>query len=81
LSWQEEVENMMASEFTSPMINTMKERMYTLSKGDLTIKLANKFGFCWGVERAVAMAYEARRHFPEEVRRKGVQTLSLHRPL
>ncbi len=29
---------------------------------DLNIKLAQAFGFCWGVERAVAMAYETRRH-------------------
>ncbi|MEO1593595.1 MAG: 4-hydroxy-3-methylbut-2-enyl diphosphate reductase, partial [Cyanobacteria bacterium J06632_22] len=27
---------------------------------------AKSFGFCWGVERAVAMAYEARQHFPNE---------------
>ena len=24
------------------------------------------FGFCWGVERAVAMAYETRRHYPDQ---------------
>ncbi|MGL5510883.1 MAG: 4-hydroxy-3-methylbut-2-enyl diphosphate reductase, partial [Microcoleaceae cyanobacterium] len=36
------------------------------SKGNVTIKLAQAFGFCWGVERAVAMAYETRQHFPNE---------------
>ena len=32
----------------------------------MTIYLAEAFGFCWGVERAVAMAYETRQHFPQE---------------
>jgi 4-hydroxy-3-methylbut-2-enyl diphosphate reductase len=30
------------------------------------VRLAEAFGFCWGVERAVAMAYETRRHYPTE---------------
>jgi 4-hydroxy-3-methylbut-2-enyl diphosphate reductase len=30
------------------------------------VRLAEAFGFCWGVERAVAMAYETRRHYPSE---------------
>ncbi|MBX2863183.1 MAG: 4-hydroxy-3-methylbut-2-enyl diphosphate reductase, partial [Leptolyngbyaceae cyanobacterium MAG.088] len=33
---------------------------------NVTIKLAKDFGFCWGVERAIAMAYEARQHFPNQ---------------
>ena len=56
----------MVSEFTSQLIDEMKDKTYTYQKGDLTIKLAKSFGFCWGVERAVAMAYEARAHFPNE---------------
>ena len=32
----------------------------------MNIRLAESFGFCWGVERAIAMAYEAREHFPTE---------------
>ena len=30
------------------------------------LDLPNHFGFCWGVERAVAIAYETRQHFPTE---------------
>lgn len=33
--------------------------------GDVTFRLAEAYGFCWGVERAVQMAYEARRKYPE----------------
>ena len=32
----------------------------------MTVKLAKDFGFCWGVERAVAMAYEARSHYADD---------------
>mgnify|MGYP000642645723 CR=1 FL=1 len=37
-----------------------------IASGRLTVRLAEAFGFCWGVERAVAMAYETRRHYPTE---------------
>ena len=30
----------------------------------VTVKLASAYGYCWGVERAVQMAYEARRAWP-----------------
>ncbi|MBU6410454.1 MAG: 4-hydroxy-3-methylbut-2-enyl diphosphate reductase, partial [Verrucomicrobia bacterium] len=30
-----------------------------------TVKLAKKFGFCYGVERAIDLAYAARKHFSE----------------
>ncbi|MFM1945629.1 MAG: 4-Hydroxy-3-methylbut-2-enyl diphosphate reductase IspH [Verrucomicrobiota bacterium] len=32
----------------------------------LTIKLAKEFGFCYGVERAIDLAYAARKVFPEQ---------------
>ncbi len=63
---QAEVAGQMQTEYQSSLIQTIRDNNYTLTRGNVTIKLAQAFGFCWGVERAVAMAYEARQHFPQE---------------
>ncbi|KAA8492089.1 4-hydroxy-3-methylbut-2-enyl diphosphate reductase [Porphyridium purpureum] len=63
---KEEVEGMMNLEFTSGLIQELRDQAYIVQKGDLTIKLAKAYGFCWGVERAVAIAYEARQQFPTQ---------------
>jgi 4-hydroxy-3-methylbut-2-enyl diphosphate reductase len=34
--------------------------------GEVTIRLAREFGFCYGVERAVDYAYQTRRKFPDK---------------
>ncbi len=52
--------------YQSELIATIRENGYELRHGRLTVRLAEAFGFCWGVERAVAMAYETRRHYPSE---------------
>lgn len=44
----------------------MKNSDYSYTRGEVTLKLAKSYGFCWGVERAVQMAYEARKQFPKE---------------
>ena len=61
-----EVAGVMNTEYQSNLIQTIRDRDYRLQRGDVTIFLAEAFGFCWGVERAVAMAYETRQHFPTE---------------
>jgi 4-hydroxy-3-methylbut-2-en-1-yl diphosphate reductase len=61
-----QAEDQMKTEYQSDLIQVLREQDYTLTKGEVTIKLAKAFGFCWGVERAVAMAYETRQHFPTE---------------
>ncbi|MBW4633236.1 MAG: 4-hydroxy-3-methylbut-2-enyl diphosphate reductase [Iphinoe sp. HA4291-MV1] len=63
---QAEVATQLQSEYQSNLIQEIRNNNYTLQKGDITIHLAQAFGFCWGVERAVAMAYETRKHFPTE---------------
>ena len=52
--------------YQSSLISSIRDNGYFLKHGRLEVKLAEAFGFCWGVERAVAMAYETRRHYPKE---------------
>jgi 4-hydroxy-3-methylbut-2-enyl diphosphate reductase len=63
---QEEVANVMHSAYQSSLIQEIRENNYSIKRGNVTIQMAQSFGFCWGVERAVAMAYETRQHFPTE---------------
>ena len=61
-----EVMGTMNTEYQSSLIQQIRENNYQWQEGNVKIKLAEAFGFCWGVERAVAMAYETRQHFPQE---------------
>ncbi|KAK4401579.1 4-hydroxy-3-methylbut-2-enyl diphosphate reductase, chloroplastic [Sesamum angolense] len=63
---KEETLEQMTEEYTSDIIKTLKENGYEYRWGNVTVKLAEAYGFCWGVERAVQIAYEARKQFPAE---------------
>ena len=60
-----EIQSELASDYTGQLVDMLQAREYTLTAGDLTIRLAKEFGFCYGVERAVEYAYQARRKFPD----------------
>ncbi|MEB3247788.1 MAG: 4-hydroxy-3-methylbut-2-enyl diphosphate reductase [Merismopediaceae bacterium] len=62
----QEVMGVMNTEYQSSLIQEIRHNNYRLQRGNVTIRLAEAFGFCWGVERAVAMAYETRQHFPNQ---------------
>nr|ABM89226.1 4-hydroxy-3-methylbut-2-enyl diphosphate reductase [Picrorhiza kurrooa] len=55
-----------SKEYTSDIIKKLKDNGYEYTWGNITVKLAESYGFCWGVERAVQIAYEARKQFPTE---------------
>jgi 4-hydroxy-3-methylbut-2-en-1-yl diphosphate reductase len=63
---EEQVGEMLRFEYQSGLIQEIRNNGYRLQRGEITILLAESFGFCWGVERAVALAYETRQHFPSE---------------
>ena len=59
------VEDELAADYDGRIVDYLKSHDYTLETGDVTIRLAREFGFCYGVERAVEYAYQARRKFPD----------------
>lgn len=61
-----EVNGLLKAEYQSSLIQELRDNGYHLQRGEVTIHLAESFGFCWGVERAVAMAYETRQQFPTQ---------------
>ena len=60
-----EVGPALARSYTSPLVETLKQLGYEATAGDLRVKLAREFGFCYGVDRAVEYAYETRHRFPD----------------
>jgi len=59
------VQAQVLSHYRSDLVERIRANGHILSAGDLTIKLAKEFGFCYGVERAIDLAYAARRAYPE----------------
>lgn len=60
-----EIEAELAS-YRSNVVDRLKAGGYSHTVGDLTFRLAQEFGFCYGVDRAVEYAYESRRKFPDK---------------
>ena len=55
----------LARAYHSTIVDRVKDAGYRLVSGRLTLHLAKEFGFCYGVDRAVDYAYQARRRFPD----------------
>lgn len=51
---------------SSGLVAQMRENNNMWQEGEVTVKLAKAYGYCWGVERTIRMAYEARQSFPEK---------------
>ena len=65
LDLKHEVAGVLAESYRSDLIDAIKASGFRYTSGRLTIHLAREFGFCYGVDRAVDYAYQARRRFPD----------------
>ncbi len=65
LDLKHEVAGVLAESYHSALVNQIKAQDYHYASGRLTVHLAREFGFCYGVDRAVDYAYQARRRFPD----------------
>ena len=62
----EAVQAQVLSHYRSELVDRIRARGHLLSADGMTIKLAKEFGFCYGVERAIDLAYAARKVFPDQ---------------
>jgi 4-hydroxy-3-methylbut-2-en-1-yl diphosphate reductase len=71
---QEQVE----SHYRSDIVDKLRRTGGILRCGDITVRLAKQFGFCYGVERAIDLAYAARKVFKD--RRLFIVGEIIHNP-
>ncbi len=63
----EAVQAQVLSHYRSELVERIRAKGHVLSAdGLLSVKLAKEFGFCYGVERAIDLAYAARKSFPAD---------------
>ena len=61
LGLKAEVAPLLDRDYGSNVIGRIKELGYAARAGGLVLRLAREFGFCYGVDRAIEYAYEAKR--------------------
>lgn len=65
LGMKDVIASEVAKDYHSEIVTRLIEEGREMTIGDLTFVLAKEFGFCYGVDKAVDMAYEARAKFPD----------------
>jgi 4-hydroxy-3-methylbut-2-en-1-yl diphosphate reductase len=63
LDLKDAVAGALAQDYHSALIEEIKANDFRYTAGRLTVHLAREFGFCYGVDRAVDYAYQARKRF------------------
>jgi 4-hydroxy-3-methylbut-2-enyl diphosphate reductase len=66
LDMKEAVAGELAAAYHSAIVEEVRANDFQHRAGRLTVHLAREFGFCYGVDRAVDYAYQARRRFPDQ---------------
>ena len=66
LDFKHEVAGVLAASYHSDLVQAVRAAGSRFDAGRLTVHLAREFGFCYGVDRAVDYAYQARKRFPTQ---------------
>ena len=61
----ERVQAEVESHYRSDLVENLRRAGGLLTVGNTTVRLAKEFGFCYGVERAIDLAYAARKVFAD----------------
>lgn len=63
----EQVKAQVLSHYRSDLVDRLRVKgEVACPNGEITIRLAKEFGFCYGVERCIDLAYAARKVFPNQ---------------
>jgi 4-hydroxy-3-methylbut-2-en-1-yl diphosphate reductase len=78
----EAVSAQVLSHYRSELVESVRANGGVLSAEGITVKLAKEFGFCYGVERAIDLAYAARKYFSEHAPHTPIYLLGeiIHNP-
>ena len=78
----EAVQAQVLSHYRSELVERIRAHGGMLVADNLTVKLAKEFGFCYGVERAIDMAYAAKKYFSETAPNTPIYLLGeiIHNP-
>ena len=63
---KKELKPLIDAEYQSALVERIRARGYEDRFGDVSVRLAQEFGFCYGVDRAVDYAYETVHEFPDK---------------
>src|SRR2546430_13676906 len=64
--------------YRSDIVDKVRRAGGVIKVGDTTVRLAKEFGFCYGAERAIDLAYAARKGFKD--RRLFIVREIIHKP-
>jgi len=76
------VQAQVLSHYRSELVENIRANGGMLSADGMTVKLAKEFGFCYGVERAIDLAYAACNYFSEHAPQTPIYLLGeiIHNP-
>ncbi|MDP9457534.1 MAG: 4-hydroxy-3-methylbut-2-enyl diphosphate reductase [Actinomycetota bacterium] len=62
---RENIQHLLNRDYRSEIVDKVRENGNVLEAEGLTVRLADEFGFCYGVDRAVDYAFQTREKFPD----------------
>ncbi|MDE3262846.1 MAG: 4-hydroxy-3-methylbut-2-enyl diphosphate reductase [Acidobacteriota bacterium] len=65
LGLRKEIIEPLTEDYRGHLVRFARDHDYRLRAGELRFLIAHEFGFCYGVDRAIEYAYEARLRFPD----------------
>ncbi|QIN77997.1 4-hydroxy-3-methylbut-2-enyl diphosphate reductase [Rubrobacter marinus] len=75
---RENIQHLLNRDYRSEIVDKVRENGNLLEAEGLTVRLADEFGFCYGVDRAVDYAFQTREKFPD--RRIFITGDMIHNP-